>query len=72
MFRWPSIHQVISEPIYDEHVRNGKTEKTDKNCLGQDCAALDGSPTFYRCEDDDEADEGKRNPIDQEAPNIGF
>ena len=72
MFNWPSIHQVISEPIYYEHVRNGKTEKTDKNCLGQDCAALDGSPTFYRCEDDDEAEEGKRNPIDQEAPNIGF
>ena len=72
MFRWSSIHQVISETIYDEHVRNGKTEKTDKNCLGQDCAALDGSPTFYRCEDDDQAEEGKRNPIDQEAPNIGF
>ena len=72
MFRWPPIHQVISELIYYEHVRNGKTEKTDKNCLGQDCAALDGSPTFYRYEDDDNAEEGKRNSIDQEAPNIGF
>ena len=72
MFSWPSVHTVISEPIYYEHMRNGKTEKTDKNCLGKDCAALDGSPTFYRCEDDDQAEEGKRNPIDQETPNIGF
>ena len=53
-------------------MRNGKTEKTDKNCLGKDCAALDDSPTFYHCEDDDDAEKGKRNPIDQETPNIGF
>ena len=53
-------------------MRNGKTEKTDKNCLGQDCAALDGGLTFYRYDDDDDAEEGKRNPIDQETPNIGF
>ncbi len=53
-------------------MRNGKAEEADKYCLGKDCAALDGSLTFYRCDDDDDAEEGKRNPIDQQTPNIGF
>ena len=38
-------------------MRNGKAEETDKYCLGKGCAALDGSPTFYRYEDDDNAEE---------------
>ena len=47
-------------------MRNGKAEEADKYCLGKDCAALDGSLTFYRCDDDDDAEEGKRNTIGQE------
>ena len=72
MFSWPPIQQVIAEPIYYKHMRNGKAEKADKYCLGKDCAALDDSPTFNHYEDDDDAEEGKRDPINKETPNVGF